>query len=257
MKQPPQTPPKTPEDRKLESARWRLSRNLHDMTDKAMIFLSLVWLLLVILEFSGSTNPHMEAFLYFIWIVFIVDFVVEFLIAPRKKKYLASQWLMAVSLLLPAFSIFRAFRAFRALRALRSARSVSLLRMITSVNRGMHSVKVTLRRRGIGYLVVITFLVALAAAAAILNFENPQSLAEAGKTGPGISTYGDALWWSAMILTTLGSEYWPKTLEGRILCFLLSAYAVGVFGYITASIASHFMGVDIGPQKKEEEKRAA
>jgi voltage-gated potassium channel len=47
-----------------------------------------------------------------------------------------------------------------------------------------------------------------------------------------------------MLMTTLGSEYWPQTPEGRVLCLLLSIYALAVFGYLTASIASFFIGQD-------------
>jgi voltage-gated potassium channel len=47
-----------------------------------------------------------------------------------------------------------------------------------------------------------------------------------------------------MIMTTMGSAYWPLSLEGRILCWLLSLYAFGVFGYLTAAIASFVIGKD-------------
>jgi voltage-gated potassium channel len=47
-----------------------------------------------------------------------------------------------------------------------------------------------------------------------------------------------------MIMTTMGSAYWPLTPEGRILCFLLALYAFGVLGYLTATIASLFIGKD-------------
>jgi voltage-gated potassium channel len=47
-----------------------------------------------------------------------------------------------------------------------------------------------------------------------------------------------------MLLTTIGSEYWPRTPEGRLLCLLLSLYAIGVFGYITAALASFFVDRD-------------
>lgn len=47
-----------------------------------------------------------------------------------------------------------------------------------------------------------------------------------------------------MLITTMGSEYWPQTLEGRILCFLLGAYAFAVFGYVTAPLATFFVGRD-------------
>lgn len=44
----------------------------------------------------------------------------------------------------------------------------------------------------------------------------------------------------------MGSEYWPRTPEGRILGWLLSLYAFAVFGYITAMLASFFVGQDRG-----------
>jgi voltage-gated potassium channel len=47
-----------------------------------------------------------------------------------------------------------------------------------------------------------------------------------------------------MVITTLGSDYWPHTTEGRVLCFLLALYAFTVFGYITASLASFFIDRD-------------
>lgn len=80
-------------------------------------------------------------------------------------------------------------------------------------------------------------------------FESPASLRAAGyspaaQPGSAITSYWQGLWWTAMAITTMGSEYWPKTIQGRILAFLLAVYAFTVFGYITATIASHFVRVD-------------
>jgi voltage-gated potassium channel len=47
-----------------------------------------------------------------------------------------------------------------------------------------------------------------------------------------------------MLLTTMGSDYWPRTPEGRVLCLLLALYAFAVFGYMTAAIAAYFVGKD-------------
>ena len=60
----------------------------------------------------------------------------------------------------------------------------------------------------------------------------------------GLVDYGKALRWTGMLLTSMGSEFWPRTAEGRILCFLLAIYGFAVFGYITASFASFFEGRD-------------
>ena len=61
----------------------------------------------------------------------------------------------------------------------------------------------------------------------------------------GIHDYGTALWWTAMLMTTMGSAYWPQTGEGRILCVLLALYAFAVFGYVTATLATFFVSRDM------------
>jgi hypothetical protein len=50
--------------------------------------------------------------------------------------------------------------------------------------------------------------------------------------------------WTAMIMTTMGSEYWSQTAEGRTLCFFLALYSFTVFGYVTATLATFFIGRD-------------
>jgi voltage-gated potassium channel len=47
-----------------------------------------------------------------------------------------------------------------------------------------------------------------------------------------------------MMLTTMGSEYWPRTVEGRALALLLALYAFTVFGYVTATLATFFIEQD-------------
>ncbi len=47
-----------------------------------------------------------------------------------------------------------------------------------------------------------------------------------------------------MMITTIGSEYFPQTIEGRVLCFILALYGFAVFGYVTATLATFFVGRD-------------
>ena len=74
----------------------------------------------------------------------------------------------------------------------------------------------------------------------------------ASEVESGFSSYGDALWWTAMLLATMGSQFWPVMAEGRILCFLLAMYGFAVFGYITATFASYFVGRDAGAEDETE-----
>jgi voltage-gated potassium channel len=67
----------------------------------------------------------------------------------------------------------------------------------------------------------------------------------------GLKTYADALWWTAMTMTTMGSDYFPKTGEGQILCLVLALYAFAVFGYVTATLATFFVGRDAASSDSE------
>src|SRR5690348_11137187 len=47
-----------------------------------------------------------------------------------------------------------------------------------------------------------------------------------------------------MLVTTIGSQYWPITAEGRIHGLVLSIYSIPVFCYLTAALATVFVGRD-------------
>lgn len=54
-----------------------------------------------------------------------------------------------------------------------------------------------------------------------------------------------------MVVTTMGSEYWPKTAEGRTLCLFLAIHAFAVFSYVTGTIATYFIGRDAEEEKPD------
>jgi voltage-gated potassium channel len=237
-----------PELKQIERQRQGLLMNISGLLDIPMTVLSFVWVLLLILDFTMGLTEGLLLTNTIIWTLFILHFVLEFWIAPRKLRYLQSNWLTAFALVLPAFRLLRAFRALRLLQTLRIGRSVNLLRWITSMNRGMRATRRTLRERGLTYVLALTVLVIFAGAAGIYVFENPggdPSAAQPSATGStGIRSYGEAIWWTAMMLTTMGTDYFPRTTEGRILAWVLAVYAFAIFGYITATVASLIIRVD-------------
>jgi len=220
----------------LKEARLTTLRSLDALLDRPMTVLSFVWLALLVLDLTQGLSPALQTLSNVIWGVFVLDFLLSFTLAPDKLTYLRRNALTVLSLLLPALRLLRAFRGLRALRALRLTRGTNLLRVLTSLNRGLRTLGRSLRRRGLGFVMGATGLVALAGAAGMASFE-------AGLPGaPG--GYGPWLYWTGMLLTTLGSDYWPQTAEGRTLTFLLGLYGFSVFGYITAALASLFVGSD-------------
>ncbi|MGH6610512.1 MAG: ion transporter, partial [Burkholderiaceae bacterium] len=200
---------------------------------------------LLIAETIWGLTPLLETAGYVIWGIFIIEFALGLTLAPDKLDHLKANWLKAIALVVPALRGLRVFAVFRAARVARVAGGArGLLRVISASNRGMRAFQQSMSRRGFGYVVGVTLFVTLAGAAGMYAFERQTP-------DGGFDSYGTALWWTAMIMTTMGSEYWPHTGEGRVLCFLLSLYAFAVFGYVTATLATFFIGRDADDEEGE------
>jgi voltage-gated potassium channel len=218
--------------------RWRALSRFEARIEPIMAWLGLTWLALFILDVTVGLDPLLGACSTIIWCAFLLDFGLRLLIAPDRLAFLRTRWLTALSLLVPALRIGRFFSMFRALRFARAAPGIRLVRAVASLNRGMSALGATMRRRGVAYVLALAIAVTLAGAAGMYALE-PH-----GANGTGFASYGDALWWTSMIMTTMGSAYWPRTPEGRILALLISLFAIGVFGFVTATLASFFVDRD-------------
>lgn len=98
-----------------------------------MFLLALLWLYLFLVELFGELSLNQEILIYIIWGLFILEFCLKLITAPRKKNYLKNNWITLVALVIPAL---RAFRLFYALRILRSARIVNSTRVIRALTSG-------------------------------------------------------------------------------------------------------------------------
>ncbi len=227
----------------VETQRLRLLVQLEQMLERPMIVLSLVWVALVAVEFAQGLTRPVEIAGLVIWGLFAFDFLLKLVIAPRKRTFLRRNWITLLSLLLPALRLARLGRAFRAARVMRGVRFAKFL---GTVNRGMRALRRSMRRHGFGYVVTLTLLVMFSAAAGMMAFERE------GPNRAVFETYSSSLWWTAMLMTSLGSEYWPKTGGGRALTLVIALYSFAVFGYITATLASFF--IDRNDEERRERK---
>jgi voltage-gated potassium channel len=232
-------------EEQVTQERYALLEQLEDWLEGPMLVLGFFWLVLLVVELLWSLSPGLQMVGSVIWVLFIVDFVIKLVLAPERGRYIAKNWLTVIALLVPALRVFRVARFVRVLRMARATRGLSLLRVVSSLNRGMKALGRAMSRRGFGYVVLLTVIVAVVGAAGMFFFERNQP------EGPGFGSYSNALWWTAMLMTTLGSGYWPESAEGRILCFLLSLYAFAVFGYVTATLATFFIGRDAEDEEAE------
>jgi voltage-gated potassium channel len=151
---------------------------------------------------------------------------------------LASVLMLLLAVIVDVLVLLVPFLRFlKVLGVLRAARALPLFRLAVFGGRGSGGALTLLRRRRLGQLALVSVMVILIGAAAGL-------LLETGAPGATIEDFGDALWWSGALVTTVGSEIYPVTTGGRVLGFVLMLYAVGIFSYFIASIASVLVGVD-------------
>lgn len=168
--------------------------------------------------------------------IFFADFCIRLYRAPSKRAFMKWGWIDLLSSI-PKFEIFRVgrmLRIIRILRMLRAFRSTKLLIETLFANRA---------RSAFFSVAAISLVLALFGSIAILNFE---TAAESN-----IKTPGDALWWAATTVTTVGyGDKYPVTLEGRLVAIALMVVGVGLFGTFTGFVASLF----VEPGKKDEEE---
>jgi voltage-gated potassium channel len=213
----------------IRTERKKLIHTLENILEGPMIFLGFVWLALLVVELVWGLPPFLETISLAIWGLFIIDFLLKLMLAPDKVAYIKKNILTAVSLLIPAL------RVFRVLRFLRLFRGIRLIRVVSSLNRTMKSLGATMKRRGFGYVVLLSLVVTFGGAAGMYAAE---------KGNPGFESYSLSLYWTAMRVITAGSEAWPVTSEGRTLAFFIAVFGYAIFGYVTATLATFFIGRD-------------
>jgi voltage-gated potassium channel len=210
------------------------------MTAWQFVMLALCTYVLVALFVSvGFTLPAEEQRLLdlidtFVCVVFLIDFAVQLLTAKSKLGYLKWGWIDLISSIpnLQVFRIGRAMRIFRLLRLLRGVKSLRVLIQFLFENRA----------KGVfASAVLICFVLMVAASIVVLNVEQA--------AGGNIKTAPDALWWAFTTMTTVGyGELYPITMIGRLAAAMLMTAGVGLFGTVTAFMATKF--VETGQQEE-------
>lgn len=162
------------------------------------------------------------------WVVFLVDFVVH---NRRLDRYLGT-WpgrfdLLIVIVTAPWFLLPGAGAGSWVL-FLRLAR---LARVVMAT----HGARRLFIR--IGRVAVVAVGVVVVGAVAAYRAEHP--------TNPEFATYGDALWWAIVTLTTVGyGDIVPMTAAGRWDGVAIMVTGIGVLGLLAGSLASFFRPSD-------------
>jgi voltage-gated potassium channel len=196
----------------MKQATWR------KYTEWPLLLAALVFLVAYSVEVIGNVSGHrallLDEIIWTTWGLFIVDYVVNLVLAERRLHWFVRNLHEVVILALPA------------LRPLR------LLRLFTLLRQMQHFAGHALRGRVVVYVLGSAVLLTFVGALAVLD-------AEQDVAGSNIRNFGDALWWSASTITTVGyGDHYPITLIGRLVAVALMIGGIAVLGVITAALAS-------------------
>ena len=148
------------------------------------------------------------------WAVFALDYLVRLGFVADRRRFLRRTWFDLVVILLPV------------LRPLR------LLRLVTFLSLINRKASTSLRGRVTAYVIGGAALVATVGALAVVD-------AERGAEGANIVTIGDAFWWAATTMTTVGyGDRYPITPIGRAVAVGLMVCGIAILGTVTATLAS-------------------
>jgi voltage-gated potassium channel len=148
------------------------------------------------------------------WLIFAVDYVARLVMAKDRWRFLRRRWLDLLVIALPV---------------LRPLRLLRLLTFLTVVNR---KASTNLRGRVATYVGGGSALLAVVGALAVVD-------AERGAAGANIQTLGDAFWWAATTMTTVGyGDLYPVTALGRAVAVGLMICGIALLGTVTATLAS-------------------
>lgn len=162
-----------------------------------------------------------------VWAAFALDFVVRLGLADDRRDYAVRHWYDVALIAVPM------------LRPLRLLRLVALLRILD--------------RSAAGSLAGRTLVYVSGAAVASVGLASLAVLqAERDAPDATITSFGDALWWACVTVTTVGyGDYSPVTTQGRVIAVVLMVVGIGVVGSVTASVATAMLA------RAERERRTS
>lgn len=169
---------------------------------------------------------------FWICMLFMVDIVFEFFLAPRKWHYILTH-IFFFLIAIPYINIFNYFDVqlggetmyfIRFIPMLRAAYVLAIITGALSSNR-----------------ISSMFIAYIALLMTIVYFSSMMFFVEEHKINPDCTSYAQALWWSIMCMTTAGCYVGEYTITGKILSVILSGGGLILFPvftvYITHAVA--------------------
>jgi voltage-gated potassium channel len=183
----------------------------------SVVFLVVFVLPLYLDTLPGSARQGLLVVNIAVWAALAVDYAIRLRLAGDRRAFVRGHFPDLLAIVVPF------------LRPLRLLRLVGILG--TASRRAGNRVQL----RTTAYLVAAILVLLVVSAGLILD-------AERGAEGANITNAGDALWWAATTVTTVGyGDQFPVTAYGRVIAVLLMLGGIALLGVVTASVAAWFV----------------
>ena len=191
-----------------------------------MALLALISISFVILDTANEIDITKYPYVYLdntILIIFAIDYFTRLVLAPNKREFIKHNIFDLLSII-PFNSFFSFFRVARLARLARLAR---IIRIVGLTGKLKNELARFFKTNGFIYLVIICFLILLAAS---ITYSISEKV-----------SLGEALWWSIATTTTVGyGDISPTTITGKIIATVLMFVGIGFIGMLTSSIMTFF-----------------
>ena len=195
-------------------ARWERSSAL-PLALLALAYMAL-WAFQVLAPLNPTEWDVVEAVILLIWAIFIADFVVRLMLHHDKKHFLRTNIIEITALVLPAFRFLR------------------VLRVITAIGI-MTRVVQTIQGRVNLYIAMMLPMLVLAGSIGVLE-------AERNAPGATILNFGDAIWFTAESIFTIGyGDYFPITFEGRVISLVMMLAGYALLSVVAVNLAAYLL----------------
>lgn len=208
--------------------RWFIN-GLHVMVLLLAIFLVVFISIDTFKNIAFYKQPEFMKLQFWICILFLADFFLELILAPRKWHYLWTH-LLFLLVSIPYVSIIEAL-------GITFSPGVGYLLRFVPLVRGGYAMAVvvgwfTYNKAASLFLTYLTTLMASIYFSSLVFFVFEKDI------NPLVQTYYDALWWAFMDVTTVGSNIIAVTTVGRVLSVLLAALGMMMFPIFTVYVTS-------------------
>ena len=190
----------------------------HKRTEVPLMIASLAYLVAyswrVIADLHGPGRAVASTVILVTWAMFIADYLVRLSLATNRRWWFRHHLSALTFALIPVLRLVRLLRFMTRLPGMKTTAGGVLRTQILVY--------------GAGASLILIYLASLA-------------VLEAERHAPdaNITTFGIALWWSCVTVTTTGyGDYVPMTVAGRWVAVGLMLGGVGLAGVITATLAS-------------------